>query len=620
MNQLPAKKIISLIFPKVSFYSTFDIRSGASWLLRFSLLSGLSMTLLSAQADLVLDKAQSLLKTGRADAAGAVYKAYWKANPTSLPAELALAEMAMRQFDYNQARNILEKALAQHPDSPEVAAMLGRLFQLWSNSPAGKPTDHSRDFMASAQEHFRQALALGQNSPMALSYAADWQIQQNDLITAERNLQKAMRINPMFVPAFQGLTRFYMKARDMQRAQDAVQHAMELDPLDQATYFLTAQMLAIANRPAQAVHYAEKSEQLDFGRLPERDYFLATQYEKLGELTKAAQYYENLTVYTPKDPQIRMKLGDLYDALQQPEKSVGAYQAALRLKPDILDNLYVQVRTSTRQEKVESALAQWRKIRTLQPDKPSSVHEALAAIAGLHYLNYYNHSDQERTAQQKSAAQKDLALLSEQLRLEPDRLSLQLDQIKLQIALQGEVTDSLRQSLLRLTAGNDPAIAGEAAFLLEDFAKANTLLEQVDGLSDVEYGQLADRLLMDQELLFSQICYQRAYQLTPSADLEAALKRIQLKQNLATQQADAGNLDYAAKDYKAAIGKYQAAARLYPQWDNIYLKLGDTYERMHLWADSKKAYDKAISLSPGLIESKGFGKHYSQISKKAQKV
>src|SRR5690606_8170755 len=109
---------------------------------------------------------------------------------------------------------------------------------------------------------------------------------------AERAFREALSVNPRFVTAYQGLTRFYMEAKDISRARDTALHALELDPLNSETYFLLGQLLAIANRPAEAAEYAEKSQQLDFGRRPDRDLFLARQYEQLGEWERAARYYE----------------------------------------------------------------------------------------------------------------------------------------------------------------------------------------------------------------------------------------------------------------------------------------------------------------------------------------
>jgi tetratricopeptide (TPR) repeat protein len=562
-------------------------------------------------ADPILDKAQAFLKAGRADAATAIYTQYLKLHPTSLPAELALAQVAVRRFEYPKARGILENALAQHPESAVTAASLGKLFQLWSNSPAGKVSDNSRNYLALAQEHFRQAIMLGPENPLVLTYVAEWQLQQNDLISAERDLQKAIRIKPDFVPAFQGLTRFYIKVQDVRRAKDAIMHAIELDPADHMSYFLTAQLLAMTDHPAEAVKYAEKSEQLDFGRLPERDYFLATQYEKLGENQLATQYYKNLTVYTPRESQVWLKLADLYDSLGQHEKSLDAYKHAVALKPDIMSDLYRQARDNTRAERFETAIRQWKRLLSLHSNQKNTIEDALGAIAGLYYLQRFYHPEQI-----PPGINRDIALFEDRFEGSPNADSLSLNYLKMKFAMQGDFTETDRETLFRLTAAPEPSVAGEAAFLLEDFSKTNERLEEVDGLSTDEYISLADRLLLIQELVFSKVFYERAYQLEPSASLEAAMKRIQAKQALAGQRVAEGNTAFNAKDYQAAVVKYQEAARIYRQWDNVYLRLGDTYERLRRWKEAKKAYDTAISLTPGLMDSQGFAKNYHKLRKK----
>ena len=569
----------------------------------------------ASYADPILDKAQHFLQAGRVDAASSIYQSYLAEHPTSIPAELAMAEINRRRFDYPKARFILEKALAQHPGSPEISATLGRLFQLWSNAPSGKMADNSRDYLALAQEHFRQAFELGPHNIVVLTYGAEWQLQQNDLVSAEQCLQKALQLNPTFVPAFQGQTRFYMKTRDIPRAKTAIMHALELDPQDQMSYFLAAQLFAVANQPAQAVKYAEKSDQLDFGRLPERDYFLASQYERLGETQKAAQYYQNLTVYTPKDASVWQKLGELYDTLGQSAQSLAAYQQAIRLKPDILTDMYIQARENTRLEKATAALAQWRRILSLQNGQPNLTREALGSIAGLHYLHRFYHTDQP-----DPAAEKDLLLFTDTAYSHADIALLQLDKTKLQIAMQGHLTPAIRATLQKLESDNDSAIAGEAAFLLEDVPKANERLEEVDGLSTEEYVRIADRLLLIQELTFSKVLYQRANQLSPDTTVETAIKRIQSKITLANQKVEEGNQAYNVKDYATAIKKYQEAVHIYREWDSAYLKLGDTYQKAGQWSDAKQAFDAAVSLTPGLLDSQGFAKNYDKVTRKAFKT
>ncbi len=567
-----------------------------------------------AAADPALDKARDFLKTGRVDAASAIYQAYLQQHATSLQARLALAEISMRRFEYEKARSMLEKALAQHPESGETAAHLGRLFQLWSNSPAGKVADNNRDYHALAQEHFRQAEAISPDDPTVLTYLAEWKMQQNDMIATEQLLEKALRNDPAFLPAHQAMVRFYIKVKDLARAKNAALHAIELNPQDATSYFLTAQLLALANHPAEAMQYAEKSEQLDYGRMPERDYFLATQAEKLGQLEKAAQHYQTLATYTPRDAQVWLRLGELHASINQPEASQKAYQRAVALNPDILNDLYRQARENTRAEKIDVALNQWHKLLALQPDKPDTQNEAFSAIAGLHYLKAFYLPSQP--SQSNSELTRDLQAVEAALQLQPNAEARLLDKAKLRIAMQHELTPTARQDVMLLVGAQDPSIAGEAYFLLGNYAKAAEKLEAVDGLSAEEYAQLADRLLLVQELTFSRLFYQRAYELSPSPDLETAMKRIAAKQTLATQKVTEGNQLFGAKDYTGALAKYQEAVRIYRQGDNAYLRLADTHEQLKQWPEAKAAYDTAIMLSPNLLNSEGFTKHYNKLKKR----
>lgn len=565
-----------------------------------------------AAVDPILEKANALLRAGQAESAHAVYVEYLRKHPNALPAQLALAEIAYRRFDFDKARRILEHTLAKHPDSPEAAASLGRLYQLWANSPAGTPADNAKDYLALAHELLTQAVTLGPNNPLALTYMAEWQVQQNQLPLAEQNLQKVLQMNPAFVPALQAQVRLYMKGNDMRRAKDAALHAIEIDPENSMSYFLTAQLLALAQRPAEAVRYAEKSEQFDYGKSPERDYFLAEQYETLGQLDQAVQYYRNLTVYTPKQANIWMKLGDLLEAQNRSDDSLTAYRKALQLEPGILTSLYVQAREATRQEKIQPALRQWRKLLAIRPDDAATLNEAWSAMASLHFLHRFLHP--ETASPQLS---KDMHLLAKTPydKANPVRL---LDQVKLVWASQG-MTEAVQQQLKQLAASSEPAVAGEAAFLLGDYAKSREYLEAVDGLSVEEYTFWADRLLLEQALNFAQVFYQRAYELSRAPDLQAAMKRVQAKQALATKRLNEGNVLFQAKNYTEAASKYREATRIYPEWDNAYLRLGDTYEQLKQWADAKKAYDQAIALSPSLMDSKGFAKNYQRLAKRASR-
>ncbi len=557
-----------------------------------------------ALADPVLDKAQTLLKTGHSDSAAAIYREYLRQHPGSLEAQRALAEIALRRFEYDTARAMLEKTLAQHPDAPEVAAELGRLYQLWSNLPGGEP-----HYKARAQEHFAQALAHGADNPLVLTYVANWQIEQDDLVSAEKNLQQALKLDYTFVPAYQGQIRFYIKVRDLGRARDAALHAMELDALNAETYFLTARLLALANRPAEAVQYAEKSEQLDFGKMPERDYFLAAQYEKLGQLEPALEYYNTLTVYAPQDAKNWLKLAELYDRLDRREPSMAAYRKALALQPELSQELKAQAAENTRNEKIELAMGQWRRLLDLQPENTQLAAEGLANLASLHALNHFYNptqpspnwgADWDRFAQA------------------PPYPALALDRVKMQLASQG-LTPAAQQALVALGSGPDPAVAGEALFIAGRYGEARQRLEEVIPQDAGEALRLADRLMLDQELNFSKAFYQQAFQDNPDPSVQAAIKRIQAKQTLAGQRVTEGDQLFAQAQYEAAAAKYEEATRIDRQGDHAYLRLADTYQQLKRWTEARQAYDQAVSLAPSLMDSPGFAKNYEKVKKRASK-
>lgn len=592
---------------KMMITRLFNLQRTSSLIL---LLAFLGQSQLTALADPILDKADALLKTGQADSATAIYKEYLRLHPKDVSTQLALATIAVRKFEFDKARKVLEITLAQHPDSAETAATLGRLFQQWANSPSGKVADNARNYLALAPEHLSQAMNMSPKNPLVLSYMADWQIQQDDLSAADKNLQQALQMNSAYIPALQAQTRLYMKAKDLGRAKEAALHALEIDPQNSTSHFLVAQLLALAAHPAEAAKAAEKSEQLDYGRLPERDYFLATQYEKLGYLPQAVQYYQKLIAYTPNEAQVWLKLAELYELQKNTQQSLQAYRQAIRLKPDILTKLVEQAYENTRNEKIQMALQQWRKLLLLEGDRQDTLNDAWSGMASLHFLQRFLHPDTP-----SPDVDSDMERLSQTAydKTSPIRL---MDQVKLVWASQGQ-TAAVKQQLQMLTQAPDPAVAGEAYFLLGDYAKSRAQWETIDGLSPEEYTLWADRLLLDQALSFAQVFYQRAYELSRNPALETAQKRIRAKQALATQRVNEGNALFQSKNYTGALAKYQEANQLYPEEDNAYLRLGDTYELLKQWPNAKAAYDKAIALSPSLMDSKGFAKNYQKLTKRA---
>lgn len=596
------------------------------WRCRLTL-TMLGICLAPAFADAVLDEADTLLKSGKADAAAFIYRQYLRTHPTAVPAQLALAEIAMRRDDYATAQRLLDGTLAGHPRSAEAAALLGALFIRRYDALASSGDAAAREYLTLAGEALNRAKTMmdkdprAPKSPAVLTQLAEWELRQNDMVSAERHLQSVIQDNPAYVPAFQGLLRFHLKTKDLRRANDAALHALDLDPGNSLTHFLIARMLDLSDQPAEAIRYAQKSEKLDYGRMPERDAFLAAQYEKLGQPEQALPYYQSRLSLMPDDTKSWLRLSELRSRLGPSEPEPGEIQAArqaMSLHPDVLATLRAQAREDSRQfqpDGVDRALVQWRRILEAQNGDNEAADEARGAIAGLRLLQRsLNPSrtppDIERDRLLLQASPQSTDVLA--------RARNALDRAKLALALQGEMTADIRQVLNGLAENTDPAIAGEAAFLLENTERTQARLDEVDGLSAEEYTRLADRLLLDQELVFSRIFYERAYELSHDAALTAAIRRIRARQAYAAGKVAEGDTLFNARDYAGALERYRAARVLDRQSDTVYLRLGDTYEKLHQWPGAYQSYRSAVALSPSLLNSPGFKRHFDKLSRKVK--
>lgn len=564
--------------------------------------------------DPVLVKAQTYYKAGKGEAAESLYRAYLKASPNSIDAKVGLAEVLIRYNEFEEARQLLESALRKNPDSADIAAELGRLYHLWSVSPV-----NPRDYSARAKEHLQQAISVDPNNVKALTYMADWQLSQKDFINADKNYEKALKNNPKFVPAYQGMARYLITVKETARARDTILHAMELDPRDSENYLITAELLAMAEHPAEAITYAQKSESLDFGKLPMRDALLAEQYEKLGELEKSVQYYQRVLALDPNQGESWQHLGRIYKAMNQPDKSAQAFQKAIQMDPGVLNDQILQARQLLRTDNPASALPSLRQLLAMDANNA----EAKGAIAGVHYAQALNHNDDaiQRT--------QDMALVSKASANAATPGSAEavlpvLDGLKLQIAANGSLNDAIKQQLQGLTSQSDPLVSGEAWYLLGDYHKAQEALEVIDGRSLDEYQLYGDRLFLMRAFNQARTFYQRALELQPDSDTEKSLKqvinRIAMREGLAKQAVDQGNTLYDQKRLEEAALQYQEAIRQFPQSEGAYLRLGDTNERLKRKAEAYTAYEKAVQLNPSLLDSKGFGKKFTKLKDDAVKA
>ena len=559
-----------------------------------------SIALETSENNPILTKAAQMLRNGQGDEALSIYEAYLKQNPQSLEARIKAGLIAERFYDFGEARKHLERAVADHPESARAAAELGRMFHRWSQSPL----ENQRDYTARAEEYLQMARNIDPEDPEALTYMGMWQLDNGDTISAERNFQKVVRTHPKFIPAYHGLVQFYIQVNDLRRAKETALQAIERDERNHLSHFYTARLLAFADYPADALKYARQSERLDFGQMPERDRFIAEQLEKLGQLNEAATYYERIAKLLPNDAKTYQRLASIYGSTGKEQQSTQLMQKAASMDSRILDQMIRDARTSIRTGQTQQAITQWRKIMAIDAENT----EAYSTLASLYFGQVLNGRLLSR-----DALMEDVSLYDQKINTNSD--IAQLDRVKLQAAIEGNVL-GVKPKLSMLAKVNQDSVAGEAAFLAGDLKTARERLEFVDGLSAAEYAHWGDRLFLDNELHYSKVFYQRAYEMDANVGVQPVLAKINARIRESERKIDEGNTLYSAKQYQEALLRYEEAARLYVQSDSAWLRLADTYEKVKDREAAFDAYDRAVQLNPALLDSEGFSKKYNKLEKK----
>ena len=574
------------------------------------------------QLPVPLQKVDTLFMQGRSDAANSILETYLQQNPNSIQALIRKSRVQGRNGNYAQAESTLKKALTISPKNVDVLEAMGRLYYRQSTASVSPKNN-----LEKSEFYLEQALAINPNHVPSISTLGLVRLAQKDQNTAERLLRQALSLSPTNSQALQGLARFYIQIKDWTNARYAVNQALELDPNNADLYFLAAQLLAVADFPADSIQYAKKSESLDFGKNLDRDFLIATQYEKLGEPANAIPYHEKIVKEYPNHKESWQHLGALYAANNQSDKSRSAYKVAIKLDPSWFESLKTNVIQTMRQGNSQGLIPQIEHIIAIQPELAAQYEPLVSNIQyALGLLQ----------ASKQTSASAPMPL--EQL---PIGQSQSMGDVKRTFGRAGYVAGFVLPSetngdkvVLSLVKNDIERV--EAEFLVGHFQQAKTLLEeQSDSFSGDEYAFIGDRLFLLRNVKGAQVAYQRAMSIyrmdgIASSDIRPQSIGMVLQQiDKIAQQSERtiaeGDRYFDQKNYQKAALSYLNSLQLNPGNESAYLRLADTLPRIKLKKKeapllpitkynlptlSYWAFYQATQMNPSLMDSKGFSKDY----------
>jgi DNA-binding winged helix-turn-helix (wHTH) protein/tetratricopeptide (TPR) repeat protein len=183
------------------------------------------------------------------------------------PAEAHEAYLKGRYFldqrsirGWQQALEQFERAVALDPQDPAAQAGLADTYAAMSDFGVASPAEMRPRAMKAAH----RALELDPRSAEAQAalgraqFLFDW-----DFAAAERNLVRAVALDPDYMPAYQSMA--WLKSARGQHAEAiaAAQRALQLDPVNTARYTELAWVLALGGHHAKALREIDRALQLN---------------------------------------------------------------------------------------------------------------------------------------------------------------------------------------------------------------------------------------------------------------------------------------------------------------------------------------------------------------------
>lgn len=189
--------------------------------------------------------------------------------------------------DFHKAIAFFEQAIAKDPNYALAYSGLADSYALLPVYGEGRPMD----WMPKAKAAAQKALALDDN--LSEAHASLGQIIANydyDFAGAERELQRAIVLNPNYATAHQWRAENLSTLERFDEALAEVRRALELDPLSLIINRIYADLLMDARRYDEALEQYRKTLELD-PNFVTTNFFLGRAYEAKGQYDEAVAQY-----------------------------------------------------------------------------------------------------------------------------------------------------------------------------------------------------------------------------------------------------------------------------------------------------------------------------------------
>lgn len=295
--------------------------------------------------------------TGRGDFPGAIaeYRAVLNEEPENIPMFLKLARAHIQNGEMALAEEIFKKLIEKKPGLREARFGLSEIYKR-----KGKP--------GLAETQLKKILETHANEGRAILFLGDLALARKDLSTAleyyarlsklmpgshlahhkkgivlmlqgrdgkaVKAFERALELNPDFVPPLSQRLRVMVKEKKLDMAIDRCKRQIEKRPENPGFHVLLGRLYILKKEPDLARDKFKKALELD----PENKQALfnfARLEQSLGSLDKAIEKYEKILERNPKSLSMALLIATLYDAKGDHRKSRELYEGILVNNPNV---------------------------------------------------------------------------------------------------------------------------------------------------------------------------------------------------------------------------------------------------------------------------------------------
>jgi tetratricopeptide (TPR) repeat protein len=340
-----------------------------------------------------------------------------KLDPTLVDAYSQLGSVYMSQRDYNAAAGALGKVVELAPDRTDAYQRLGSLYlkmQRFADAvaplekavamdPSRKETlydlatafEENKDFAKAAESYERYLAAKPENAWSGELRLGICRMQLNQFDGAASAFEEARKLQPNDVKTNFSLAEAYVKARQMDKAEETYKALAGINPDGATTYYgKIIQMYDEAGQYDKAVESARKVIEINPGS--ELAVFnLGIMYMKLQKYDDAVKAFRDALAIKPDYASAMYNIGYSYSLAKKWKESIEGFQKYAELTPgDPLGYLNVGVGFMMLKN-FEAALEPLRKCIELKPDNAVAYYNL--AIVYLNLKDTYSAKEVYKT-------------------------------------------------------------------------------------------------------------------------------------------------------------------------------------------------------------------------------